>query len=193
MHIRSREKAVTANSLDSFIYQTNMSRLIILLFVQALCLSVFSGNITKKYKTHNTERGTVYFIMPQKMDKASGSTAQKELLFDVTSLITTDSIHVTATISAKEPVTDSIVTIRTADGHAITAPAEFLYRELGKKGYVNRVRFGMLRSDFKSLFAAPSSFTLDYGKGYLFAFPKGKWAKEQELVNNILGLMELNR
>lgn len=170
-----------------------MSRLIILLFAQALCLSVFSGNITKKYKTHNTERGTVYFIMPQKMDKASGSKAQKELLFDVTSLITTDSIHVTATISAKEPVTDSIVTIHTADGHTITVPAEFLFRELGKKGYVNRVRFGMLRSDFKQLFSAPSSFTLDYGKGYLFAFPKGKWAKEQELVNSILGLMELNR
>ena len=188
-----KRESLTANSLDSFIFLTDMSRLIILLFAQALCLSVFSGNITKKYKTHNTERGTVYFIMPQKMDKASGSKAQKELLFDVTSLITTDSIHVTATISAKEPVTDSVVTIRMADGHTITAPAEFLFRELGKKGYVNRVRFGMLRSDFKQLFSAPLSFTLDYGKGYLFAFPKGKWAKEQELVNSILGLMELNR
>lgn len=171
---------------------TTRNRLFTLLLAQALCLGVAAGNIAKKYKTHLTPEGTVYFIMPQKMAKAEGSKAQKDLLFDVTTLLTGDSVGIAATVHCEQPLTDSIATITRADGQQLTAATEYIYRELGKKGYVNRVRFVLSIADFRQLFSATAPFLLDYGRNCRFAFPNGKWANEQKLVISILDLIELN-
>lgn len=169
------------------------TRLIILLLVQALCIPAFSGNISKKYKTHLSELGTIYFIMPQKMAKAKGSTAQKDLLFDVTCQLWTDSISVAATVKSASPVTDSIVKISLPDNTVLSFPLMYIYRDLGKKGYDNRLKFSMSRPQFRRIFKENVPFLLDFGKGNLFAFRQGQWVEEQYLMNSILDMMELNQ
>ena len=72
-------------------------------------------------------------------------------------------------------------------------PVEYLYRELRKKGYESRVRFGMLKSQFRKMFTDASPFELDYGNGCRYAFRSGAWAEEQQLMNGILDMMELNK
>lgn len=168
-------------------------RLAALLLLQLFCAYSFSGNIAKKYKSHLTEEGTVYFIMPQKMSKAENSMAHRDLLFDITCLDTNDTVSVAATIHSAVPVTDSLVVIRAAQGTTYAVPTEVIYRDLSKKGYVNRLKFNLSKREFRTLFAASQPFFLDYGKGCVFAFTKKKWAEKQQLVNSIMDLMDLNR
>lgn len=155
------------------------------------CIPSFSGNITKKYKSHLTEKGTVFFIMPQKMPKTKDGTAYKDLLFDITCLNTSDSISVTATIFAAHPITDSLVTIAIPQGHMFSIPTEIIYYDLSKKGYESRVRFHLLKNDLRQLFNAKQPFLLDYGKGNVFSFTTNKWTEKKGLINSIIDLMEI--
>lgn len=169
------------------------TRFFVLFWLQVWCVSAFSGNIAKMYKTHLTERGMVYFIMPQKMPKAAKSTAQKDLLFDITCLAQNDSVSITATVWATQAVTDSMATVCLADGTTMSFPVEFLYRELRKKGYESRIRINMLKSQFREMFNGETPFMLDFGKGNRFAFRKGFWAEEQTMINSIMDMMQLNQ
>lgn len=177
----------------SLIFYMTKTRLLILLLVQALCFPALSGNISKRYKTYRSELGTLYFIMPQKMAKAKGCTAQKDLLFDVTCQLWTDSVTVAATVKSSLPVTDSIVKISLPDNNILTYPLEFIYRDLDKKGYDNRIKFRMPRQQFRQMFNGSTPFLLDFGKGNLFSFRQSQWAKEQDQMNSILEMMELNK
>lgn len=171
-------------------------RLLLLAIIQLSCISSFSGNIPKihkKYKTHLTAEGMVYFIMPQKMAKTSDSKALKNLVFDLSCLVTTDTVSLTATIHSTTPITDSLVTVIPAEGVAISSQGEFLFRELGKKGYVNRIRFKLTRSQLRQLFSAEKPFLLEYGNNHRFAFRNKEWSNKRQLFISILDLMDLNQ
>lgn len=169
------------------------TRFITFLLAQLLCISSFSGNIAKKYKSHLTEEGTVYFIMPQKMPKAKNSIAHKDLFFDVTCINTNDTISVAATIHTTYPIMDSLVVITTPHGKTYSAPIIVIYRDLNKKGYINRLKFNITKNEFRELFNANQPFHIDYGKGCAFAFKRKAWKEKQLLINNIMNLMELNK
>lgn len=169
------------------------TRFITLLLAQFLCISSFSGNIKNKYKSYLTEKGTVYFIMPQKMPKAENSTAHKDLIFDVTCINTSDTVAVTATIHTTNPIKDSLVVLTIPHGKTYSVPTIVIYRDLNKKGYTNRLKFNIQKNTFSELFNASLPFYIDYGNGCVFAFKRKTWAEYQLLFNSVMNLMDLDK
>ena len=167
-------------------------RFIITLLLAAISLTIDAGDISKLYKTHITVEGMIYFIMPQKMPRATTSKALKDLSYDVTSLVTTDSVTVLSTIITERPMTDTLLTI-TSGSKTVTVPFTYIFREHGKKGCVNRATFSMARADFRQLYDASGPFVIDFGSDYRFSPKKGKWEKQRQQILSILNMIELNK
>ncbi len=156
------------------------------------CTSLFSVNVAKMYRVASTENGLLYFILPQKMPRNSGSQAKKDLLFDVTCLAATDSVSVTSTLYCANAYQGTTATITAVGEEPIRPSVEVIYCDLMKKGYVNRLRFMLHRDQFKKLFNAPASFVLDFGQGSTFSYSKSKWEKMKGIMNQIITVIDIN-
>ena len=168
-------------------------RLITILLVQTfLCTHLFATDVGKMYRAAMTEDGPLYFILPQKMPRSSGSKAKKDLEFDVTSHSKGDSLAVTSTLFSANPFTESTATITVPGDETLRPSVEVIYNDVKKKGYTNRIRFTLPREQFKKLFSASESFVLDFGQGNTFSYSRSKWAKERDLMNQILTMIEIN-
>lgn len=149
-------------------------------------------NINKQFYSRITEQGYVYFVKPRKMPR-EGKAALKDLVFDITCVSANDSASFTATIITAQPIKDLNVTITTADGQTRKAALEHLFTDPEGHNFKNRVRFHMSMAEAEALYAASASFKLTFEKGMSFAYPAGKWKKEQKIVPAIFSLYETNK
>ena len=165
----------------------------------ALILLLLSGiaaeaaNINKKYKTHLTEKGIIYFIMPQKMTKASGSNALKPMTFDITLLDKSDTVLIRGTINSAEPLHNHEVTVKLGDGVQFKVSAKTLFRDIAKNGFNNRVEMKLHKRDFCKMYDSPKPYVLDFGQQNTFGYAAKKWDKHRKMTKAIYELMEINQ
>ena len=146
-----------------------------------------------KYITNYTAEGMLFHIQPQKMPKANSSTAKKSLSYDITCVTENDSVAFVSSIWTASPYIADSVQIIISPSTTITLPIEFIYTERKGSAYISRVRFYVMWEDLKMMYASPTPFVLDYGKGITYSFPKNKWPKQSKDVNDVINLIELNR
>ena len=157
-----------------------------------VCTSLSAVNVGKMYRSIMTENGPLYFIMPQEMPKSKGSKAKKELLFDVTCHSQGDSLAITSTLYSATPYNEATATIMVPGEEPLRPSVEVIFSDVLKKGYNNRIKFTLHREQFMKLFNSPQSFVLDFGQGNTFSYSSSKWAKEKDLMNQIMTMIEIN-
>lgn len=168
--------------------QWRIFTLLVMLMTTITCVA--GGNISKKVKYMSGENGTVYFVTPMKMPKASDSKALKNLIYDITCLNSEDSLNLTATVISKDHLTFTEGSI-TADGmEPVTSKIELVYLDpLGNK-YENRLRMRISRADFKKIYHNAAPFILDFGHGLRFGFKQKTWPKETRFMNDVFIMID---
>lgn len=145
----------------------------------------------KKFTFFTGIDGKLFYVFPQKMDKAEGCVAKSKLKYDVTTLSTTDSISFTAFIVTPQYVQFGTATLTFADGSSLTSEIELLFvKPKGSKKYVNRVRFWVNREEFDKIVASPTPLLFDYGSNCTFKFSQKKWDKISHELKDIFEIMD---
>jgi hypothetical protein len=169
-----------------------MKKVISLLFILMLSLTSIAGNTNKLYRSSLTEKGTLYFFYAQKMPKNKDSKALKPLSFDVTYLSGSDTVSIKATVLSLNAYNQPSVTIIKADGQKVENATEVIFRDLKKKGYINRIEIKMPRSEYRELYNADKPFTIIFGEQNCFKFADSQWQKHREAVNKVWSIIDLN-
>ena len=158
-----------------------------------LSLTSIAGNINKLYRSALTEKGTLYFFFEQKMSKDKNSKAIKPLLFDVTYLSGSDTISIKTTVLSTNAYKHQFVNIIKADGQKTEATTVVIFRDIMKKGYINRIEIRMPRSEYRQLYNTDKPFTIDFGEQNSFKFSDSQWQKHREAVNKVWEVIDLNQ
>ena len=169
-----------------------MKKFLVILFLQGLCLTMTAGNIGKLYKSAMSEKGTLYFFYEQKMPKAATGQSLKPLRFDVTYITGSDTVSIKTTVQSKTAYKGTQVTITTGSGEKMTVPTEVIYRDIIKKGFINRIEIKIPRKEYRQLYDAALPYSIDYGEQNCFQFNVKQWQKHQNAVNTIWQIIELN-
>lgn len=169
-----------------------MKKVLSLLMMIALCLTSMAGNIKKMYRSAITEKGTLYFFHEQKMQKDRDSKAIKPLRFDVTYLSGSDTVSIKTTVISLKAYKQPTATIIKADGQKAAFATEVIFRDVTKKGYINRIEVKIPRSEYRNLYSTDKPFTIDFDDQNTFKFSDGQWQKHREAVNKIWEVIDLN-
>ena len=135
----------------------------------------------------------LYFIYEQKMPLQKGSNALKPLKFDVTYIAKTDTVSMKTTVISPQPYKQDKITIEKGNGQKIEVPTEIIYRDLGKKGYVNRIELKLNHDLFQELYTSTLPYTIDYGNNTRFGFTPKSWLKHSQDIYKIWQMIELNQ
>ena len=131
----------------------------------------------------------LYFIMPRKIQKAKGSKAHKELLFDVTYIAKEDSVSIATTVITDKPIVSPLLITR-ADGTNLQVSLHKIYLDINKKGFINRLRFTLPFHDFKAMYNAEKTYKLNYSESNTFSYNESRWKKEKKTICRIIELIE---
>ena len=164
-----------------------------LLLMLMLSLTSIAGNINKLYRSALTEKGTLYFFFEQKMPKDKGSKAIKPLYFDVTYLSESDTVSIKTTVLSYNAYKQPSITIIKADEQKSEIATVVIFRDVKKKGYINRIEIKMPRSEYRQLYNTDKPFTIDFGEQNSFKFSDSQWKKHREAINKVWEIIDLNQ
>ncbi len=170
-----------------------MKKFIVLLLLQGLCLTMAAGNIGKLYKSALSEKGMLFFLYEQKMPKCAHGESLKPLLFDVTYVTGNDTVSIKTTVKSKTAYKGTEVTITSGDGEKMSVPTEVIYRDIIKKGFINRIEIKIPLKEYRKLYNSALPYSIDYGEQNSFQFNAKQWKKHQNEVNTIWQIIDLNR
>lgn len=144
----------------------------------------------------STPDGTVIFAKPEKMSKVKGSTACKDLEYDVTASTLADTVYFTASVLTKTPFATDSITIDGGSAFCRTYPLERIFVEPKGDKWISRVRASLPLPDFKALIAVPQSPEFIYAPGgtpdYRFRDKDGKWADRRGIYSLIIEILNRN-
>lgn len=168
-------------------------RILFLLVLFASLLESFAGAVTKKYVTFLTENGMLYFVRPMHMPKCDGNETKYGMTFDITYLVgDEDSVSFTTTIVTAKPIKLDSVNIRSEQLNVQKA-TDLIYCEPYKRCYVNRIRFYLKWEEWKKLYQERQPYMIDFGTQLRYAFKSRQWKKKCEIMNGIIGTIEINK
>jgi hypothetical protein len=168
-------------------------RILFLLVLFASLLESFAGAVTKKYVTFLTENGMLYFVRPMHMPKCDGNETKYGMTFDITYLVgDEDSVSFTTTIVTAKPIKLDSVNIRSEQLNVQEA-TDLIYCEPYKSCYVNRIRFYLKWEEWKKLYQERQPYMIDFGTQLRYAFKSRQWKKKCEIMNGIIGTIEINK
>jgi hypothetical protein len=85
------------------------------------------------------------------------------------------------------------VNIIKADGQKTETTTVVIFRDIMKKGYINRIEIRMPRSEYRQLYNTDKPFTIDFGEQNCFKFSDNQWKKHREAVNKVWEVIDLNQ
>lgn len=166
-------------------------RYILFTIILLFSVNTFSSG-RAKYISHLTENGILYFVYPQKVPATKGAKVKSKLEYDISHLVTNDTVIFNFTVNISPAEKISKLNIRTDNGTREYTP-EKIYIEEAKGLLRYRLSLQFTYAELRSLFESNSPFLMDFGNGITFSYPDKKWAKQKAEMMPILHLMEINK
>lgn len=165
--------------------------LLLMTMTASVCLA--GGDVSKKVKFMSGDNGTVYFVVPQKMAKASDCKALKNLSYDVSYLNSEDSVSFLCTIVTRTFQKFTEATFSAKGLPEIRADVKVIYIEPKGKKYDNRLRLRISYEDFKKLYSHSAPYVVDFGSGFRFGFKEKAWSKECLFMTNVFIMIDSSK
>lgn len=172
-------------------------RSLLAIIIISLCasVSVSAQKINKTYVTKNTDKGTLYFIMP--IDGLFGNGKYNSVTMDITHTAPGDSVRINYTfIQPTFSAVDSVA-LNTAGKEKVFA-VEKLYVEPAKKSmWLHRYGFNISKNEVREFFsgATPSSILIySNGKTIEYSAADSKKRKDKTvIINSVFDIIENNK
>ncbi len=166
--------------------------LLVCLLFSAAVGTTHGQSLDKRFLTHISEAGQLFHIRQQPMSPVRSCPTRKSLLYDMTHMLGSDSVTFTASFWTAQLLHVPSVRIERNDGVSTLHDLQTLYVEPDKQLFKHRIRFVISMDEAKQLFAAPGTFILNFGGGYVYFVSHKRWGKDSEAVSQIFQLIELN-
>lgn len=164
-----------------------MTKYIFTLLLLTISISCKAQSIEKRYSSYLSEKGTINFFRPKKLDKKINV---DKFVFDMTYVANNDSAIINCSLNIKSggvaKELNFISDNRNIEGDAITT----LYRDVLKNGYTIRVSSRFPIKVIKEVFSNNSplifSVTLTDGINCKATYKPSEWKKERLQITRIL-------
>lgn len=170
-----------------------MKKFKIFLFI-FLSISIFTTaeNINKRYKMSQSESGTLFFILPQKIPSVASEL--KCINIDITYLTNRDSVTINATLITKQKISLDSIGFYSLNLNAINKP-QLIYVQKKSNNWVYRFGVKLPYSLLRQAYKEKTTFRLvlySLNSQFCFQYPESKWEKNKKWMNEILSLIDLN-
>ncbi len=167
-----------------------MRYLKVFLALGGLCLFLsvcYGQDMEKFYKGMVGKSGTLYFIRPREMKRASGSGVARKLSYDYTYGGAGDSVRLLFTLESRTVYRGDMLRI---DSMAI--PLNTVYKEMDGKWWTNRMEAWLLYGDWVRIYSAEKPVVFALGGDVSYSLSKRKWRKLKPYYKVFFEMMEVN-
>lgn len=158
-----------------------------------VCLITFNAycvSLKDFYLSYQTDKGTVFFVQPQKLSLISGSAAKKKISSDFTYVYPTDSVRILSTITL--PAVYKITNLNIGGQNF---PVALVYTTPSKKDITYRLESYIpysLWSEICTSSTPPAmTFSDNETQRWTFGFTEQEWKKRKPLFRQLLELIHL--
>lgn len=169
-----------------------MKKFKIFLFI-FLSISVFTTaeNINKRYIMSQSESGTLFFILPQKVPSVASKL--KSISIDITYLTSRDSVTINATLITKQKISlDSLGFYSFLN--TINKP-QLIYVQKKSNNWIYRFGVKLPYSFLRRAYEDKTPFKLvlySLNSQFCFQYTESKWKRNKKWMNEVLSLIDLN-
>lgn len=156
--------------------------------------TALAGDPAKEIITKSDSDGMVVFVKPQKMERDKGSSALKDMEYDITLSTFNDSVSVTASVITRQPFeTDSVAVFYGTE--PIHAKIHRIYVEPAKGSWVSRLRFYITTGQLQQLIEAANGISIDWDSqdgSISFRHSRKEWNKRREALRLSINILQQN-
>ena len=164
-----------------------MTRHILTLLFLTIALTCSAQSIEKRYRSYLSERGTINFFRPKKLDVKANV---DKFIFDMTYVSRQDSIIINSSLSIKDEGVLSQFKLKSGEKEIPGEAVTMLYRDVTKQGYTIRISSRFLIKDIEECFSSnsPLIFTIVLTDGTVCTatYKPSQWKQERLQVTRIL-------
>ncbi len=145
-----------------------------------------------RLRTHETTEGTLYYVGQKKL-KGQNKQLLRELDYDMTLLMSQDSVTINFTVLSSSPADVTALTLSNATSSVAAHSVALLYHDISGKYYeirsTSRVHFQELKALMQSDLPLHFSVMRADGSRGDVEYSASEWKKERSLFNRILYLI----
>ena len=164
-----------------------MIRTIFTLLLITIALNCGAQRIEKRYSSYLSEKGTINFFRPKKLDKKVNA---DKFIFDMTYISKHDSITINCLVATNSGGVAKEFNLKSGERNISGEAVSTLFRDVVKNGFAIRITSRFLIKDIKESFynQKPLIFniTLTDGTTCMATYKPSKWKKESLQITRIL-------
>ena len=167
-----------------------MKKKIATILVFLITFNTYGAGLKDFYLSYQTDKGTVFFVQPQKLHLISGSPANKDIYFDFTYVHPTDSVRILSTITL--PTVCRITNLNIGGQDFATV---LVYTTPSKKNITYRLESYIPYSLWNIICTSATPLAMTFSdkesRSWTFGFTEQEWKKRRLLFQQLTELIHL--